>query len=74
MIDTKMTSGSIAIGLGPTIRGSFAPPVPPKSPLNGIQGIQESFEADLERSRYPKKLALLRRDENGIFRPEAVYR
>jgi hypothetical protein len=133
-----MTSGTIAVGIGTTIRGSWKPPpvgirptttirgswkppVPPKSPSyagsnfgssssptylptsngsspvynkklstvfdgdtaplfsNGKSGRYSSraFETDLERNisngAQPKRLALLRRDENGIFRPEAVY-
>jgi hypothetical protein len=118
-----MTSGTIAVGIGTTIRGSWKPPVPPKSPSyagssfgsnpsptyfptsNGSSPIynkrlspvvdsdiaplfsngngntrrysKRTFETDLERSvsngNHPRRLALLRRDENGIFRPEAVY-
>lgn len=147
-----MTSGTIAVGIGTTIRGSWRPvfapaptdtytntntlapppatnsirgswkpPVPPKSPsyagsnfgsnpsssptyyqptsngssptahayhnpqfdtaplFSGAKGGagygKTAFESDLERAGgMPKRLALLRRDENGIFRPEAVYR
>lgn len=95
-IGTLATSGTIAIGIGTTIRGSFyRPPVPPKSPsyTNTLsptysgkssptysEDDSKSLEYDLERNNQrlaapgPKKLALLRRDENGIFRPERVYR
>jgi hypothetical protein len=124
---TMVTSGTIAIVMGATIRGSYRPPVPPKSPsyagsntsssptyapsrdsaspiykhdynskydynsklspvwssghpspLFSNRDKDKTFEADLERNAsngtQPKRLALLKRDENGIFRPEAVYR
>lgn len=108
---TLATSGTIAIGIGTTIRGSiWRPPVPPKSPSYSSSPLRSSptnantpspvyndrlspvmdnspppllsnktFEADLERNlsnhhtQGPRKLALLKRDENGIFRPEAIY-
>jgi hypothetical protein len=95
-IGTLATSGTIAIGIGATIRGSWRPPVPPKSPsytstlsptysgklspvYSESDSDSKSLEYDLERNVQrlsppgPKRLALLRRDENGIFRPERVH-
>lgn len=108
---TLATSGTIAIGIGSTIRGSWwRPPVPPKSPahvsipdqsLNPTVGqqlapirnnllstifdtshfgrrshtINKDFPTRRAETTLPggPKLALLKRDEHGIFRPEAVY-
>ncbi|KAF2746129.1 hypothetical protein M011DRAFT_426069 [Sporormia fimetaria CBS 119925] len=109
-ITTLATSGTIAIAIGATIRGSYRPPVPPKSPGYVTSSAQTSPTAgtapatiysaevkfgdaprplfstwgnkkqvDLERNpssasrSQPRRLALLKRDENGIFRPEAAY-
>ncbi|KAF2276366.1 uncharacterized protein EI97DRAFT_433207 [Westerdykella ornata] len=108
---TTVTSGTIAVAIGATIRGSYRPPVPPKSPSYGgsiessptyahvpspayrnnlspmvvdaapsriVRQDKTAFELDLERNRAgdpaPRRLALLKRDENGLFRPEAAYR
>lgn len=91
------TSGTIAIAIGATIRDSYRPPVPPKSPsYNGSLRLSPTysnryspttkkvFDVDLDsayssranspnpNSLTPKPLAILKRDENGIFRPEKV--